>query len=373
VVGYSHGLRRGFPSRWFSKYAHFIAVGHPYTAISVARVFFDKIVRLHGLLCSIVSDRDPVFTSKLWTELFSLAGVKLRLSSVFRPQTDGQSEVTNRILGVYLHCLAGDRPRSWLRWLPWAEYCYNLLYQSALQTTLFQVVYGRPPPTMLSYEPGVARVVALDRQLQERDTFLADIRERLLQAQDYMKEYHNKTHRHVEFEVGEWAWLRLHQRAAASIKGGTSSKLSPRYYGPFQFMERVGAVAYRLKLPAKSRLHDVFHVVFLKKYTSSSPATSVPLPPVVHGARFLHQLRFSALAHLVLRGTCSSSGRVSPMPTRPGSRWSSSRSRSLISSLRTSCFHTGREVLWTCSSATSSNGARRRTHLLVAKIFCPDL
>ena len=59
----------------FSKYAHFIALGHPYTAISVARVFFDNIVRLHGVPCSIVSDRDPVFTSAFWTELFNLAGV----------------------------------------------------------------------------------------------------------------------------------------------------------------------------------------------------------------------------------------------------------------------------------------------------------
>ena len=75
----------------FSKYAHFIAVDHPYTATSIARVFFDQIVWLHSLPCSIVSDRDPVFTSKLWTELFTLAGIKLRLSSAFRPQTDGQS------------------------------------------------------------------------------------------------------------------------------------------------------------------------------------------------------------------------------------------------------------------------------------------
>lgn len=72
------------------------------------------------------------------------------------------------------------------------------------------MVYSWPPPTLLSYEPGVARVVALDRQLQERDAFLAEIRECLLQAQDYMKEYHDKTHRRVEFEVSDWVWLRLH-------------------------------------------------------------------------------------------------------------------------------------------------------------------
>jgi len=184
-------------------------------------------------------------------------------------------------LGVYLRCLAGDRPRNWLRWLPWAEDCYNSSYQSALQTTPFQVVYSWPPPTLLSYEPGVARVVALDRQLQERDAFLAEIRECLLQAQDYMKEYHDKTHRRVEFEVSDWVWLRLHQRTAATIKGSPSSKLSPRCYGTFPVLERLGSVAYRLKLPPKSRLHDVFHVVFLK-YTGDSPATTVPLPPIIH-------------------------------------------------------------------------------------------
>ena len=104
------------------------------------------------------------------------------MSSAFRPQTDGQSEVTNRILGVYLRCLASDRPRSWLRWLPWTEFCYNTSYQSALQTRPFRVVFGRDPPTLLSYEPGLSRVIALDKQLQQCDEFLAEIRERLLQA-----------------------------------------------------------------------------------------------------------------------------------------------------------------------------------------------
>ena len=170
----------------FSKYAHFIALGHPYSATSVAQAFFDQIVRLHGLPCSIVSDRDPVFTSAFWTELFRLSGVTLRLSSAFHPQTDGQSEVTNRILGVYLRCLAGDRPRSWLRWLPWAEFCYNSSFQTALRATPFEVVYGRPPPTLASYQPGLSKVAALDKQLTARDEFLAAVQERLLQAQSIM-------------------------------------------------------------------------------------------------------------------------------------------------------------------------------------------
>jgi hypothetical protein len=65
----------------FSKYTHFIALSHPYTAASVARAFFEGIVRLHGFPNSIVSDRDLVFTSHLWRDLFKLAGVKQRLSS----------------------------------------------------------------------------------------------------------------------------------------------------------------------------------------------------------------------------------------------------------------------------------------------------
>jgi hypothetical protein len=73
----------------FSKYAHFIPLGHPYTASSVTRAFFHDIVRLHGFPDSIVSDRDPVFTGHVWRDLFCQAGVQLRMSTAFHPQTDG--------------------------------------------------------------------------------------------------------------------------------------------------------------------------------------------------------------------------------------------------------------------------------------------
>lgn len=73
----------------FSKFAHFIPLSHPYTASSVACAFFADIVHLHGFPQSIVSDRDPVFTSNFWKDLFRLAGVRLHMSSAFHPQSDG--------------------------------------------------------------------------------------------------------------------------------------------------------------------------------------------------------------------------------------------------------------------------------------------
>jgi hypothetical protein len=279
--------------------AHFIPLSHPYTAMTVAQAFFGNVVKLHGLPCSIVSDRDPVFTSSLWTKLFALSGVQLRLSSAFRPQTDGQSEVTNRVPGVYLRCLAGDRPRNWLRWLPWAEYCYNTSYQSALQASPFKVVFGREPPSLASYQPGVARVVALDKQLIHRDEFLGEIRERLLQAQDFMKQSYDKGHWDVTSEVGDWVWLRLHQRSAVAIKDKAAAKLAPRFYGPNEVLERIGSLAYRLRLPAKARIHDVFHVAYLKKFEGpTAPTVIAPLP-----------CSWSGCSNTCTGGSCSSNTR----------------------------------------------------------------
>lgn len=184
---------------------------------------------------------------------------------------------------MYLRCLAGDRPRSWLQWLPWAEYCYNSSYPSALRATPFEVVYGRAPPTLLQYQPGAARVQAVDVQLRSRDEFLAEIKERLLLAQDIMKNQYDKKHRALDFAVGEWAWLRLHHRSAAGITSVHSSKLTQRFYGPHKVLERVGEVAYRLQLPEKAKIHDVFHVGLLKKFEGVPPQATVPLPVLHHG------------------------------------------------------------------------------------------
>lgn len=96
-----------------TKYGHVIALSHPYTANDVAKLFMEHIFKLHGMPEDIVSDRDPVFTSKLWQELFSIQGVTLSTSTAYHPQSDGKTEVLNGCLETYLQCFCSDSPTSW--------------------------------------------------------------------------------------------------------------------------------------------------------------------------------------------------------------------------------------------------------------------
>jgi hypothetical protein len=79
----------------FSKYGHFIPVHHPYTTLHIAKLFLDHVYKLHGLPKAIISDRDPIFTSNLWKELFKLTDTRLLMSYAYHPQTDGQTERLN--------------------------------------------------------------------------------------------------------------------------------------------------------------------------------------------------------------------------------------------------------------------------------------
>jgi transposase InsO family protein len=129
-----------------SKYAHFVALTHPYTASTVARVFMDNSFKLHGMPNTIVSDRDRIFTSNFWQEIFKLSGTELLMSSAYHPQTDGQTEIMNKRLEGYLRSFSGDRPKDWVKWLALAEWAYNTSTHTSTKLSPFEVVYGQPPP-----------------------------------------------------------------------------------------------------------------------------------------------------------------------------------------------------------------------------------
>lgn len=137
-----------------SKYAHFIALPHPYTAASIARLFLNHIFKLHEMPKSVVTDRDPTFTSSFWLELFRLQGAQLYLSSAFHPQSDGKFEVVNWCLENYLRCFMGMFPKEWAKWLSLAEWWYKTCTHSATKMTPYEAVYGVQPPRLLSYVSG---------------------------------------------------------------------------------------------------------------------------------------------------------------------------------------------------------------------------
>ncbi|KAH9648972.1 hypothetical protein KPL70_025802 [Citrus sinensis] len=208
-----------------SKYAHFLSLSHPFTAKSVAERFVDRVVKLHGMPKSI------------W-------------------------------------------PRKWNMYLSWAEFWYNTTFHVSTRMTPFQALYGRPPPSAPMYSIGSSPVHEVNHALQTRDELLRQLKSNLVAAANQMKQTAYKKRRDVEFKEGDMVYLRLHPYRQSSVFKRAHQKLCSRYFGPYQIIQKVGHVAYKLQLPEGAKVHSTFHVSVLKKAVGDSTMSSTELPPI---------------------------------------------------------------------------------------------
>ncbi|GAA6003251.1 hypothetical protein JCM5350_002709, partial [Sporobolomyces pararoseus] len=139
----------------FSKMVVLIPLSSTATAEQVATLYHQHVYRRFGLQSSLVSDRDPKFTSRFWKQFHSLLDVKIRLSSSAHPQTDGRSEVTNKLVGQMLRTVCEDSPEDWGSKLTFVEFGINSASSTATGLSPFEIVYGFLPATwpLLSFSP----------------------------------------------------------------------------------------------------------------------------------------------------------------------------------------------------------------------------
>ncbi|KAI5350328.1 hypothetical protein L3X38_003219 [Prunus dulcis] len=221
-----------------TKSAHFLPIKETYSLTKLAKLFVDKIVRLHGTLVSIVSDRDARFTSRFWRCLQEAMGTRLQFSIAIHPQTDGQSERTIQTLEDMLRSCVLQMKDAWDSHLALVEFAYNNSYHASIEMAPYKALYGRQCRTSICWnEVG-------DKKLERVDS------------------------------------IRATTEKKGVMRFGKHGKLSPRYIGPYEITKCIGAVAYRLALPAElSRVHDVFHVSMHRKYMSD-PSHVLEYQPV---------------------------------------------------------------------------------------------
>lgn len=160
--------------------------------------------------------------------------------------------------------------------------------------TSFRIVYGREPPGLVPYAETIDDHPLVSQWLTSRDKVLSQFKSNLLKAQVRMKWYAYMKHSELQFQVEDWVSVKLQPYRQHSVQLRRNRKLGMKYFGPLRILEKVGTVAYRLKLPDGAKIHPVFHISLVKQCAGDPSLITVPLPlmsssngPVIRPATIL--------------------------------------------------------------------------------------
>jgi ribosomal protein L21E len=206
------------------------------------------------------------------------------MSSSYHPQTDGQTERLNQCMETYLRCMTQAAPQKWSKWISLAEFWYNTTFHSALGKSPFEVLYGYKPKHFgiqdLSLQDSTT-IPDLQTWFKDKDDMQRLIQQNLLRAQQRMKSQADKKRVERQFAVGDQVYLKLQPYVQTSLGNRSNQKLSYKYFGPYGILKRVGEVAYKLQLPADTKIHLVVHVSLLKQALPGNEVVQHDLPSQV--------------------------------------------------------------------------------------------
>ncbi|GJW31210.1 putative reverse transcriptase domain-containing protein [Tanacetum coccineum] len=216
----------------------------------LARLYLNEIVARHGVTISIISDRDSCFTSRFWQSMQEALGTRLVMNTAYHPQTDGQSKRTIQTLEDMLRACVLDFKGNWDVHLPLVEFSYNNSYHFSVRCAPFEALYGRKCRSPIMWvKVGEGQLIGPEL-VQETTKKISLIKDRLKAARDRV------------------------------VRFGKKGKLAPRFVEPFEIIEKVCPVAYRLDLPEELKgVHDTFHMSNLKKCLAD-PTLQVPLDEI---------------------------------------------------------------------------------------------
>ena len=123
-----------------------------------------------------------------------------------------------------------------------------MTYHISTGMTPFQALYGRLPPLIPTYKDGLSPVHEVDQQLITRDELLWQLKANLERSVNRMKEMADKKHRDISFDVDKRVLLKLHPYHQQTVFKRIHQKLASHFYGPYQILEKIGPVAYKLQL-----------------------------------------------------------------------------------------------------------------------------
>ena len=192
-----------------TKFAHFLQVIVEDSLEKLAQLYVDEIVRLHGVPVSIVSDRDPRFTSRFWSSLETALGTRFHFCTAFHPQTDGQSERTIQTLEDMLRACVMEFKGSWDTHLALMEFTYNNSYQANIGMAPFEALYGRKCRTPLCWDEVGERRLVGPELVQITSKKAKIVRDNLKKARDRQKSYADNRRRDLQFEIGDRVFLKI--------------------------------------------------------------------------------------------------------------------------------------------------------------------